>query len=1429
MPSMRIALLLGVAVIAAAGLGLHTATSQTTRSASVFSSVVQRGADGAGAAYGQLPLRFERNEGQTDERARFIARGLGYTLFLTDDEAVFALAGGKDGRQVVRMRFGTGAGAAPVAGTRLPGVTNYARGGDDVRGGDGGRSVTGIRGYASVRYPDAYRGIDVEYHARRKALEYDFIVAPGADPRQIALAFDGARSLRLDDAKRLRIATAAGELRQQRPVAHQIIDGRRRAVAVDFRLLAGDRVGLRIGDYDRSHRLVIDPVVSYGSLLGGAGTDSIAGIAVDGSGNAYVTGSTTSTDFPTAGAQQPANSGTTDAFVAKLNPSGSALVYATYLGGSAVDRGRAIAVEAGEAYIAGDTLSTNFPTTAGALATAAPAAGNGFVTKLDAAGGTLAYSTYLGGTLVDVATAIAVQSGAAYVAGNTTSTNFPTVSPAQAALGGVRDAFVSKLSTTGAALTYSTYLGGALADDGLGIAVDGGSAYVAGQTASADFPTTPGVVGAALAGGAGTDGFVTKYAADGSSLAYSTYLGGAGVGGTGPEPTGDDLASAIAVASGQAYVTGQTESSSFPTTAGVSQPALAGEGDAFVTKLNADATGYAYSTYLGGGSSDQGNAIAVHNGNAYVGGSTASGNFPLEKPVSQRAGNGDAFVSKLSAGGTSLVHSSIVGGSISDSGAAIAADAAGNAYLAGQSSRFTNGELPTAGGAQANFGGAGGGADGFLVKVADADPADPLVTRLLPRSGSTSGGARITIHGTGFGGATQVTFGATPASAFTVVSPTRIDATVPAGTTGAVHVRVTVAGRLSPASPVARFAYAEGDWEVAGQMQRPRFAGTMTLLPDGKVLAAGGRVSQGGAALASAELYDPLTRSWSATGSMSETRFTHTATLLRNGKVLVAGGFGVGLTTNAQPNLRTAELYDPATGTWSSAATMTVRHALHAAILLRGGACSDASPPSYCGKVLVASGRTCTPQDTPPAAGCNSTFTTTAAELYDPDGGPGGSWTTAAPLNSARTTTDAALLPDGRVLVPAGFPSGQNTAEIYNPATDAWSNTGLLATGRARGGAVRLLDGRVLVVAGFPNNQTGEVFDPVGGGWTTTGQMLGFGRFDQLQALLPNGNVLVAGGGNGGASAELYDPATNGWQTAGQLSAGRGSSSSNANSQPAVVLSASTTSFTFDPAVCGYDCGKVLIAGETDDRISELYAQPGLPGPPPPPAAAPPPPPPPPPPPGSYPVPPPAAEKFTAKLSLARATINRSARVLDVLAPITSLASGRADVQLHAAGRRYRFTTAINSRDGRIRFRQRIPKAQADVGTGIVTISYRGDADTRSQTVRLRAASRPAELRLRRPTLSAGGRLRAAGTVSDRARGVVRVQLEYVVDGATRTRQYTARISDGRWSLNQQLSQTIRDEIARRSGTVHSYTLFTGYLPARMRGEMRSFQILGPR
>jgi hypothetical protein len=216
------------------------------------------------------------------------------------------------------------------------------------------------------------------------------------------------------------------------------------------------------------------------------------------------------------------------------------------------------------------------------------------------------------------------------------------------------------------------------------------------------------------------------------------------------------------------------------------------------------------------------------------------------------------------------------------------------------------------------------------------------------------------------------------------------------------------------------------------------------------------------------------------------------------------------------------------------------------------------------------------------------------------------------------------------------------------------------------------------------------------------------------------------------------------------------------------------------------------------------------------------------PPPGQGRQPRPTAGRFTAKLSLARATINRRDRVLDVLAPITSRASGRVRVELHAAGRRFRFTAPVDSVNGRIRFRQRIPAAQARLGTGIITISYDGDADTRPQTVRLRAANRPAQLRLSRPRI-VGNRVQASGTVSRLARGVVRLQLEYDRGGQTQVLRFRAQIRNGRWSLNERLSPAQTIAIGQRNGTLHSYTLFTGYLQARMRGEMRSFQVLGDR
>jgi hypothetical protein len=394
----------------------------------------------------------------------------------------------------------------------------------------------------------------------------------------------------------------------------------------------------------------------YSTFLGGSdNSDAGGGIAVDAVGNAYVTGSARSTNFPTTpGAVQPALAGDLDAFVTKLNPTGSGLVYSTYLGGSGSDDGEGIALDAaGNAYVSGATISTDFPTSPGAFDTSFGGVNDAFVTKLDPTGSTLVYSTYLGDNGNDLGISIAVDAaGNAYVAGITSSPNFPTTPAAfQTAFGGGPfDAFVTKVNPLGSGLVYSTYLGGSEDDRGFSIAVDGtDSVYATGNTNSPDFPTTVGAFQTALSGF--SDAFVTKVNPLGSALVYSTYLGGSGV-----EP--HDRNGIAVDAAGNAYVTGGTTSFNFPTTPGAFQTTSGGGRDAFITKLNPTGSALVYSTYLGGGGSDEGRMIALDTlpePNAYVTGTTDSGffsspDFPTTPGAFQTAFGGgevDAFVAKI--------------------------------------------------------------------------------------------------------------------------------------------------------------------------------------------------------------------------------------------------------------------------------------------------------------------------------------------------------------------------------------------------------------------------------------------------------------------------------------------------------------------------------------------------------------------------------------------------------------------------------------------------------------------------------------------------------------------------------------------------------------------------------------------------------------
>ncbi|MCH7923184.1 MAG: SBBP repeat-containing protein [Nitrospinae bacterium] len=662
--------------------------------------------------FGTLPMRFEANVGQTDEQVLFLTRGSGYTLFLTANEAVLSLrkpisreqaAAGRDpassktepqqapGAQdqasstVVRMTL-VGANPNPrVTGQdELAGKSNY------FIGNDPSQWRTNVPNYRKVHYEAVYAGIDLVYYGNQQALEYDFVVQPGADAEAITLAFtgltegEGPAAMEIDEQGDLIVHIEGGELRQPKPFVYQEVGGARREIEGRYVLKGASQVGFEVGAYDAGQALVIDPVLIYSTYLGGSGDlDQGTDIAVDGSGSAYVTGVTESTDFPTEGPIAPfggaPGSGDFDAFVTKFNPAGTALVYSTYLGGKGEDVGFGIAVDAdGNAYVTGGTVDTdvdvdNFPTTGGAFEELhnGPAGDlDAFVTKLNPAGSALVYSTFLGGAEDnDVGFGIAVDAdGNAYVTGGTESDDFPTtVGAFDVALGGDVDAFVTKVNPAGSALLYATYLGGEGGDEGTAIAVDGtGRAYVTGFTESTgtpadDFPTTPGAFDETHNGPVGNfDAFVAKINPDptlvtpADALVYSTFLGGA---------EDDDFGFGIAVDGfGNAYVTGETDSDDFPTVAPIAPfgGALNGDVDAFVTKLNAAGAALLYSTYLGGSvpSEDVGLGIAVDtSGNAYVTGATDSTDFPLAPdpggdppdPFQEvLAGDVDAFVTKIS-------------------------------------------------------------------------------------------------------------------------------------------------------------------------------------------------------------------------------------------------------------------------------------------------------------------------------------------------------------------------------------------------------------------------------------------------------------------------------------------------------------------------------------------------------------------------------------------------------------------------------------------------------------------------------------------------------------------------------------------------------------------------------------------------------------
>jgi len=694
-----------------------------------------------------LPLAFERNAGQAKRGVRFLSRQGPVDLYLMPAEAIARFRG--DGPQL-RMRFVGGNPTNVVGSEPLPGHQNYLLGNDPAKW------QTNVPTFRAVVYEEIYPRTNLIFYGNNRELEYDFKLSSGADSKAIRISFDKTAHPHLGADGTLTVLINGREITQRKPVIYQEVAGERRIIEGGYALIDKHTVGFEVGEYDRSQPLVIDPTIVFSTYLGGAGDDSGSSITRDASGNIYVTGSTTSTNFPTQGAAYATNKGLTDMFVTKINPTATNIIYSTYVGGSGIDRASGIAVDAdGNAYVVGrvgDT-STDFPTTAGSLATTYRGGDfDAVVFKLNPAGNGLVYSTFLGAEDNDSAEGVALDSSRnACVVGGTRSNGFPLTGTAfQSFRAGDTDAYFTKLNAAGSAVIYSTLLGGSSTDRSSGVVVDStGMAYVAGYSGSADFPTQNAFQ--EFSGGS-FDAFICKIdptANGAASLLFSTYLGG----------IADDKAYGIAIdaAANNLYIAGQSSSNNLPLL-NPAQSAHGGSYDAFVARLSTTGTKI-YTTYLGGSGDDRATGIAVNGaGEAYVTGFTASTNFPTATPMQIANGGGfDAFIAKLSAGGTVFLYSTYFGGSGNESNTStvtstnpITVDSSNNAYVTGYTAS-TN--FPTASALQPASAGA---QDVFIAKIADTTPTADFSLSIAPATRTVSPG-----------GSTTYTVTATPQGGFT--------------------------------------------------------------------------------------------------------------------------------------------------------------------------------------------------------------------------------------------------------------------------------------------------------------------------------------------------------------------------------------------------------------------------------------------------------------------------------------------------------------------------------------------------------------------------------------------------------------------------------------------------------------------------------------
>ncbi len=645
-----------------------------------------------------LPLSFEPNQGQAAKSAQFVARGTGYYLTLDGKGSRTLLRRGTKAADVQTTIVGS-SGSALSGVDALPGRSSY------FRGSDSSKWVTNVANYSKVRADGVYPGIDLVYYGNQKKLEYDFVVHPGANPGQIRLAFDGVAAVRKDNAGNLVLHTVAGNVIEHKPVIYQQTAGIRKQVDGSYRLLARNQVAFELGRYDHSIDLVIDPVLVYSSFLGGNDTDagnSVAadadgnmymtgitysteygdadvlvrkisadgtaflytadlggddddfgnGIAVDSNGYAYIGGRTASVNFPTANAIQKKNSGYNNAFVLRLNKTGDALAFSTFLGGSYDDRAFGLAIDPqGSVYLTGVATSDDFPTSSGAFQTSRKSGTDAFVAKF-LFDGTAVYSTFLGGGSDDYGNAITVDAaGNAYVVGDTESDGFPQVSASyQHSRHGALEGFITEVNSAGTGLVFSTFIGGSGDDSCTGVSVDpAGNFYVVGNTSSGDSFSIPNRSYNRDYNGGNSDIFVAKYQPAGQDIAWITFLGSHGT---------DEGYGIATDANGTVYVVGDTNSDQYPVTGDAIQSKRGGNYDVTLSVLDTNGQNLLYSTFFGGKGDDSAAAVAIDpKYQVYLTGYTESSNLTITQGAVQSGSGGgdmDAFLAKVSLSSSSI-------------------------------------------------------------------------------------------------------------------------------------------------------------------------------------------------------------------------------------------------------------------------------------------------------------------------------------------------------------------------------------------------------------------------------------------------------------------------------------------------------------------------------------------------------------------------------------------------------------------------------------------------------------------------------------------------------------------------------------------------------------------------------------------------------